>query len=114
MMRVALILLPLSLIFMTGACRSATDGDASSDSDTTSAPAEDQAFTIIGTVQHIAIEGGFYGIVAENGRRYDPMNLPEAFRVDGLPVVCRARLAANMASFHMWGQLIEIVDIQRR
>lgn len=82
------------------------------DAQAAASPQEGRA--LVGTVHHITIEGGFYGIVAEDGRRYDPVNLPEEFRQDGLPVVCHVRALRNRASFHMWGQLVEIIDIRRR
>ncbi len=81
-------------------------------SDAVEPPADSRL--IRGTVQHIPLEGGFYGIVAEDGRRYDPINLPEAFRQDGLEVACRIRTVPDRASFHMWGQLVEIIEIRRR
>jgi hypothetical protein len=73
------------------------------------APAD--SFEIVGTVVHKTIEGGFYAIDADNGRRYDPINLPESFRKDGLRVKVTARRRRDAMSFHMYGAIIEIVNI---
>jgi hypothetical protein len=64
-----------------------------------------------GTVVFIPLEGGFYGIVGEDGRRYDPLNLADSLQKDGLKVRVKARPVEHGASFHMWGQRIEIVEI---
>lgn len=92
----------------------AEEADSTAQADTGTPTAAREGQTITGTVRHVALEGGFYGIVAEGGRRYDPVNLPDDFKQDGLSVICRARVLRDRASFHMWGQLIEIIEIQRR
>ncbi|MBN1362261.1 MAG: hypothetical protein JW993_16825 [Sedimentisphaerales bacterium] len=116
-MRLAMTLLLLALVTTLGGCTSATDPGKP---ETTAPPAGDSenppadTLLITGTVRHIPLEGGFYGIEADNNRRYDPVNLPDEFKQDGLPVACRVRILRSRASFHMWGQLVEIVDIRRR
>lgn len=97
----------VALIVMVGGCRSTPETEERE-------PVPQDSQTINGTVRHIPLEGGFYGIVADDGRHYDPVNLPVEFRQDGLSVTCRIRPARNHVSFRMWGQLVEIVDIQRR
>ncbi len=66
-----------------------------------------------GTVQYIELEGGFYGIVADDGRRFDPTNLDESFKEDGLRVHLRGRVLEDAVSIRMWGTIIEIVSIER-
>lgn len=68
-------------------------------------------FEITGTVVYKDIEGGFYAIDADDGRKYDPINLPENFKKNGLKVKLTARLKRNAVSFHMYGSIIEIVDV---
>lgn len=72
------------------------------------------AFEITGTVSHKNFEGGFFAIDADDGKRYDPISLPEQFRKDGLKVKVTARLKPNAVSFHMYGSIIEILDITTR
>lgn len=69
------------------------------------------AFEIVGTVVHKGIEGGFYAIDGDNGRKYDPINLPESFRKGGLRVKVTARRRRDAMSLHMYGVIIEIVNI---
>ncbi|TSA23768.1 hypothetical protein D4R75_02655 [bacterium] len=66
-----------------------------------------------GTVVFLSFEGGFYGIKADDGRNYDPMNLPEDLRKDGLRVRFEAKELKDRASFHMWGTIVELVHIQK-
>jgi hypothetical protein len=66
-----------------------------------------------GTVVFLSFEGGFYGINGDDGRNYDPMNLPEDLRVDGLRVRFEAKQLKGRASFHMWGTIVELVHIQK-
>jgi hypothetical protein len=63
------------------------------------------------TIRWQEIEGGFFGIVADDGTRYDPVNLPGAFRQDGLRVRIEAT-PARRSSIHMWGSPIEILSIR--
>jgi hypothetical protein len=65
-----------------------------------------------GTVVFLSFEGGFYGIKADDGKSYDPTNLPAEFRKEGLRVRFEAKELNHQASFHMWGIIVEIVHIQ--
>jgi hypothetical protein len=68
---------------------------------------------ITGTVLDIPIEGGFYGLLADDGRKYDPENLPEEFKQNGLRVKFKVNPKKGMASIHMWGTIVEIVKIEK-
>ncbi len=65
-----------------------------------------------GTVVFVELEGGFYGIVADDGARYEPLNLPAEFQQDGLRVRFRARVLKDVASVHMWGRPVELLQIE--
>ncbi|MHC4755778.1 MAG: hypothetical protein ACYTBP_11605 [Planctomycetota bacterium] len=67
---------------------------------------------ITGTVRYLMFEGGFYGIVGDDGRKYDPVKLPEKFRKDGVRVRFRAREKKNVAGIHMWGKIVVIEKIE--
>ena len=69
------------------------------------------SFEIVGTVVYKDIEGGFYAIDGDNGSKYDPINLPESFRKDGLRVKVTARPRMDAMSLHMYGAIIEVVNI---
>ena len=66
-----------------------------------------------GTVMFLGFEGGFYGIVSDDGQRYDPWNLDKEFRVVGLRVYFEGRILRDVSSFHMWGTIILILKIRR-
>jgi hypothetical protein len=69
--------------------------------------------TIHGTIHFIAVEGGFYGIQGDDGKRYDPVNLPARFRQEGLRVKFSGKVLKEGVSVHMWGELIELESISR-
>ncbi|MFQ5918553.1 MAG: hypothetical protein ACE5I4_00740 [Thermoplasmata archaeon] len=70
-------------------------------------------FTASGTVVFSELEGGFFGIVSEGGERYDPLNLDDEFRIDGLRIRFEAELIRDRGSIHMWGRLVEILEVER-
>ena len=87
-------------------------GQAQSDESPAKPPSD--TFQISGTVVYKDIEGGFFAIDAEDGSKYDPINLPEAFRKDGLKVKATVRLEPEVMSAHMYGSVINILDIARQ
>lgn len=67
-----------------------------------------------GTVTYIPVEGGFWGIVTDTGKKYDPVNLSEEYQKEGLQVKFRAEELKDRVSFHMWGTLVRILEISKR
>lgn len=65
-----------------------------------------------GTVKYLSFEGGFYGIVTDDNRALDPINLPKEFQIEGKRVFLKYRSKLEGASFHMWGEIIEIIEIR--
>jgi len=66
-----------------------------------------------GTIIYLDIECGFYGIIADDGEHYDPINLPSEFEVDSLRVKFKGKIRDDLFSFHMWGTLIELIYIKK-
>lgn len=66
-----------------------------------------------GEIVHLAIEGGFWGIVAKDGRRFDPGAIPAEYQHAGLRVRVVARPAQGRLSFRQWGQAVDIVALER-
>jgi hypothetical protein len=66
-----------------------------------------------GTIVFMGFEGGFYGIISDDGEHYDSVNLDRRFRVDGLRVRFEVRLLQDVLSVHMWGKLVSILHIER-
>lgn len=74
---------------------------------------ENGTFVSTGTIQYIDLEGGFYGIVADNNEHYLPLNLPEVFRVNGLRVRFVAKIRNDVMTIYMWGTPVEILKIEK-
>ena len=64
-----------------------------------------------GRVVYRNFEGGFWGIISDDGQRYDPLVLPEQFQIEGLRVAGKVR-RRNVAHFHMWGTIVELVKLK--
>jgi hypothetical protein len=77
----------------------------------TPTPGDPDLITGSGTVQRLEIEGGFYGIVADEGAHYDPGELDARFRRDGLRVRFDLRRNPGQASMRQWGTLVTVVRI---
>lgn len=69
---------------------------------------------ISGTIRYLDLEGGLYVIQDAEGTSYNPMNLPEAFRVEGMAVEAEARRRDDIASIGMVGPVVELLRIRRR
>ena len=66
-----------------------------------------------GRIQYNDFEGGFYGIVSDDGEHYDPINLPSEFEEDGLRVGFKLKTLENQSSIHMWGTVVRIINIEK-
>ena len=66
-----------------------------------------------GTISHIDLEGGFYGLIADDGQRYLPKDLAREFRVDGLRVRFQVKILTGVASIYMWGTPVEVLSIEK-
>lgn len=66
----------------------------------------------IGTVRYQNLEGGFWGIVSDDGVRYDPMGLDAQFQQEGLRVRFEAVPETDMMSTRMWGVMVTLTAIE--
>ena len=64
-----------------------------------------------GTIEYIPLEGGFYGIVTDEGEKYLPLNLPGEFKKDGLRIWFKAK-PKKIVTSQIWGKPIEILEIK--
>lgn len=67
---------------------------------------------ISGTINYIDLEGGFYGIITDEGIKYNPVNLPEEFKSDRLQVRFTGTPDPKAVSVHMWGVVFRIWDME--
>jgi hypothetical protein len=86
-------------------CRSMQNAD--------DAPDPEDVISDTGTVRYIDLEGGFYGLIADDSTRYLPDSLDASFRQDGLRVRFRARVREDAVTTQMWGQPIDLLNIAR-
>jgi len=63
-----------------------------------------------GIIHYEDIEGGFYGIIADNGEQYFPVNLDDPFREEGQRVNFSA-YPADVSTISMWGTPVRLVTI---
>ena len=68
---------------------------------------------IKGRVVHQDLEGGFWGIVADDGTQYHPVEgLPHSYRQEGCRIAAEIE-PANVMTFAMWGKNVRIKSISR-
>jgi hypothetical protein len=106
-------MLGVVLLVVSGACHSAKQSEPRDASAGTDAVPPPSGWVVTGTVRHVDVEGGFYGIVTDGGTKLDPVNLPDAFQQDGLRVRARVERITGGVSSHMWGGVVKILEIER-
>jgi hypothetical protein len=75
----------------------------------------DQGYIKATVKDYTGLDGCTFLIVAEDGKRFEPVGLPVEFRVHDLPVWVKYRPPAQaMGSICMVGQIVEIVEIKKR
>jgi hypothetical protein len=79
----------------------------------TVAPPDPQQFSLEATVRFVDLEGGCWTLVANETTRYEPIELAEEFRVDGLRVRVTLRHRLDMGSVCMVAPLAEVISISR-
>lgn len=65
-----------------------------------------------GIVVYEELEGGFFGVISDEGQRFIPRELPDDIRKNGTPVSFSFSLIPDMVSTFMWGEPVEIISIQ--
>lgn len=68
-------------------------------------------FHLTGQVYYGNLEGGFYGIIGDDGMKYQPTNLPRKFKKEGLNLKFDAKSRDNMMSDFQWGALVELSNV---
>jgi hypothetical protein len=66
-----------------------------------------------GTINHIDLEGGFYGLIADDGRKYLPKDLAREFKVNGLRVRFQVKILTGVVTIYMWGTPVEVLSIEK-
>ena len=72
---------------------------------------EEKSQKLRGTVQFLPMEGGFWGIVTDDGRHILPLGLPKAYHKPGLQIRFTATPKRIMTT-QQWGEPAEVDDIE--
>ena len=68
--------------------------------------------TVTGTIKHLDLDGGFHGIVGDDGQNYNPVELNREFQMDGLKVTFQAQILTDRVKTNRWGTPVKIVWMQ--
>lgn len=66
-----------------------------------------------GTIEYSDLEGGFYDIMADDGKRYSPIEISQRFQIDGLQVHFLAEIPKDIITIPRRGTPIEIIKIKK-
>jgi len=64
-----------------------------------------------GRVQFLNLEGGFYGIITDSGKKILPMNMAKEFAQNGAIVRIKGKVK-NVMTIQQWGTPFTITDIE--
>jgi len=73
---------------------------------------EQAKFSRTGTIQFIAIEGGFYGIITEKGEKLLPMNLDPQYLINGTIISFEGTYIKDLVTIQQWGRPFRISKVQ--
>lgn len=101
MARLLLLLMLFTPLLLLGACKSTQTDEPGPG-----------AVSGVGTIRFIELEGGFYGLVTDDGEQLNPLNLEGRFKEDGLRVRFEGDLADDVMTIQMWGKPVRIRSIE--
>lgn len=74
-------------------------------------PEKSQDITLTGTIIYNDLEGGFYGLNTDDGQQYLPLDLPDAYKKDGMRVRMTGVPDPDVMTIQMWGTPFKITSI---
>ena len=110
------LLLVLALVLVVAGCSSNPPPDdvvRATPAEENEAPLPSDQARGVGTITYFDLEGGFYGLVADDGARYNVMDLDETFEEDGLRVRFHVRLPSGVMTIRQWGKPAEVITMSR-
>lgn len=108
MVKISLIIVFSVFLLLVFGCKMQVDNIQSGDKGVEDAQG---IISFSGRVVYKNFEGGFWGIISDDDQRYDPLVLPEQFQIEGLRIAGKVR-RRNVAHFHMWGTIVELVELK--
>jgi len=97
----AILLLSVMAVIATTACVNTGTGNG-----------KEEIVSGTGLVKYINLEGGFYGIITDDGKQYDPVNLSQEYQREGLRISFEAKVRKDVVGTHMWGTPVEIIGVE--
>ena len=76
-------------------------------------PPAPEPIKIVGTIKHIDLEGGFFGLLSDDKKKYLPLNLAKEFQKDGLRVEVMGLPKSDVITIAQWGTPLEIKSIKK-
>ena len=73
---------------------------------------KDAHMIITGQVLYQTMEGGFYGFVANDGRKYMPSGLAKQYRKNGLILEISAQLMPDILTTQQFGEVIKVLEVK--
>ncbi len=71
-------------------------------------PQEQQMITVTGTIRFLPMEGGFYGLDGENGKKYMPQGIDKSMLKNGLVVEVTGTVLTDMLTFQQYGEVLKV------
>ena len=79
----------------------------------TSSTVNEQSRTMITvTVKYLEIEGGFYGLVTQDGKKLLPMNLASQYRKAGTVLKVSGKQLTDVMTTQQWGTPYQISEVK--
>ncbi len=69
-------------------------------------------FPYKGTIHYMNIEGGFYGIVTDKGKKLLPLGLEKKYLVEGTTIIFSGNYEQDMMTIQQWGTPFRINAVQ--
>lgn len=70
----------------------------------------DNIVRVTGTVIHLPFEGGFWGIVGDDGEKYLPLALPQELQCEGLRAEFELEILEDVGNIYLWGIAVNVLD----
>ena len=66
---------------------------------------------VTATVKYIDLEGGFYGLVTEDGQKLLPTNLSKEYLEEGMVIQFQTKTIDELATIQQWGTMVELKNV---
>ena len=68
--------------------------------------------TITGTVVFKQLEGGFYGLDADDGKKYLPQGMKKSLLKNGMKVRVKGYILTDMLTFQQYGEVLKVIETE--